>query len=105
MADIQPITSLEKFKELVERNDAAFLIELYAPWCTRCKKLESALLNSAPKCDMYKINIDAEPFIDETAFESITSLPCVWVYKAGRKTEFNNPTVDNINAFIDGRQY
>lgn len=102
--DIQPITTLEKFKELTTQNDAPFLIELYAPWCTRCKKLEAALQSAAPKCDMYKINIDAEPFIDDAAFEAITSLPCVWLYKNGKKTELKNPSVDTIFAHLDGRQ-
>jgi thioredoxin-like negative regulator of GroEL len=104
MADIQPITSIEKYRELVEQNDATFLIELYAPWCTKCKKLESALREAGPKCDMYKLNIDADPFIDDPAFESVSSLPCIWLYKSGKKHDIPNANVDVVMAIVEGRR-
>jgi thioredoxin-like negative regulator of GroEL len=96
MKSMQQITTLNKYKELTEQKDGTFLIKLYAPWCSRCKKLESALGEHANKIDMYKLNIDADPFIDEDAFSSVSALPCVWIYKQGKKIQLNNPAIDVI---------
>ncbi len=102
MEHIQPITTLKKYKELIEQKDSIFLIKLYAPWCARCKRLESMLSENHIKCDIYKLNIDADPFMDEDVFESITALPCVWIFKKGKKIQLNNPSIDMINNALNG---
>lgn len=94
------ITSLKTYNDLVNQSNDTFIIKLYAPWCSRCHKLESALLEQPPNCSMYKINIDSEPFMDEAEFEEITSLPCVWIFKQGKKIELNNANADKVRETL-----
>jgi thioredoxin-like negative regulator of GroEL len=97
---MEQITSLKKYSEVIKNKKNPILIELYTPWCSKCKKMEYTILESMPKCEMYKLNIDEEPFIDEKEFESISLLPCIWIYKEGKKIELENPTLDMIESII-----
>jgi thioredoxin-like negative regulator of GroEL len=91
------ITSLKKYNDVINNKNTPVLIELYTPWCTKCKKIEQNLLEKSLNCKMYKLNIDDEPFIDEEDFHSITSLPSIWVYKQGKRFE---TTIDLIETIL-----
>ena len=98
---VQPINTLKEYQELSQSKNSIFIIELYAPWCTRCKNLENVLMKQQLGCDIYKLDIDAEPFIDEEEFGSITALPSLWVYKKGKKHQLNNPNLDLIKNTLN----
>ena len=87
-------------ERVINKNKKNMIIlSLYTPWCSRCKALEHALLQKKIN-NIYKIDIDAEPFIDYDLFQSINSLPCIWIYKNGSRFEMNNPSIKTIEDYI-----
>ena len=101
MKFVKPINTLKEYKTLAENNNSLFIIELYAPWCTRCKILEKIIMEQQLGCDIYKLDIDSDPFIDEEEFGTITALPSIWIYKKGKKQQLNNPNIDLIKNTIN----
>jgi thiol-disulfide isomerase/thioredoxin len=59
MSTIYPITSFKSYNEISKSKNGTYIIKLYTPWCSKCKKLENILEEKKPSnCKVYKINID-----------------------------------------------
>ena len=84
---IQSIKNIKEFNEIITNKSNIVIVELYTPWCSKCKKLEANIQSAKLDHIIYKINIDADPFIDDTRFEEIKSLPCIWIYKNNKRID------------------
>lgn len=99
--DVCAIKDIDDLNNIVSKNKStAFIVELYTPWCSKCKRLEENIKTAKLNYKVYKINIDAGPFIDDAQFEKIKSLPCIWIYKNGNRTEINTDNISKINEQV-----
>jgi len=81
---IETITK-ENFAEKVEQAAGPVLVELWAPWCTYCRRLAPALDRLADKLEgqvaVGKINVDEQPELEEK-LEAAT-IPMLYLYQHG----------------------
>lgn len=97
------LVSYQEYKKLYY-SDKVSIVELYTPWCSKCKILKSQLkaqLKSQLKDnDVYYLNIDSDEFIDQCEFTSISGVPQVWIISKEKINMICNPTIENILSSI-----
>jgi hypothetical protein len=90
------LRTYQEYINLLEK-DTISIIELYTPWCSKCKiwkkKLESF--------NIYNINIDDDEFIDHLEFNSISNVPQVWIIKNKKIIKLVNNNIDEVINYIN----
>ncbi len=85
---IKTITK-ENFKEEVEKSETPVVVELWAPWCTYCRRLSPVLdrIDAAYGDHLVigKINIDDQPELAEHLDDS--TIPTLYVFQNGQHSE------------------
>ncbi len=86
------ILNTENFTKALE-SDKPVLVEFSAPWCTYCRRIESAMeavaAEQADTLDVYAVNIDDDPALVNTY--SVELVPTLMLFRNGQP-------VDNIVA-------
>ncbi len=85
---IRTITK-ENFAEEVEQSKRPTLVELWAPWCTYCRRLSPVLDRLDTKLgesiQIGTINVDDEPELAEKL--DVTTIPSLFLYQNGERSE------------------
>lgn len=85
---IEAITK-ENFHQTVEQADGPVLVELWAPWCSYCRRLSPVLDRIADKRSgtlrIGKINIDEQPELGQQLDAS--TIPTLYLYQNGSRSE------------------
>ena len=75
----------EEFDQEVKESDVPILVDLWAPWCTPCKKLTPLLEKIAPDYDgkvkFYKVNIQDHRSVAQEF--GVRSIPTILLIKDG----------------------
>ncbi len=73
----------KNFEETISNATKPVIIDFWAEWCPPCKKLTPVLEKIAEtykdKIDIYKVNVDQNPFLSQTF--SIEVIPTVILFK------------------------
>jgi len=73
----------KNFEETISNATKPVIIDFWAEWCPPCKKLTPVLEKIAEtyknKVDIYKVNVDQNPFLSQTF--SIEVIPTVIFFK------------------------
>lgn len=97
MVLINSIKNIEQLNKILkEKKNNTIVLKIYTPWCSKCKELESKLKETKLNCEFYKIDIDSSPFIDDPMFDSVSSLPCLWIYKNNNKKILSGNDINNL---------
>ena len=98
---MKQITSLTEYRKALE--ETSLVIDLYADWCTPCKKLLPSLENLAddyPSILFVKLNIDQLEELQIPLVEP-ESIPCILIIKDGlEKARISSTSIDKIEDMI-----
>ena len=78
------ITSLEEFKEIMQKTDGVIVVDSMALWCGPCSmiapKIEK-LAHDTPDVHFYKFDVDNVPKLSE--YLNVTAMPTFFFFKNG----------------------
>lgn len=98
---MKQITSLYEYQTALE--ETSLVIDLYADWCTPCKKLLPSLENLAddyPSILFVKLNIDQLEELEIPLVEPET-IPCILIMKGGIELErISSTSIEKIENMI-----